>query len=256
MSQILLSQLAEDAKDVTLRLRLLHRWKAGSPLSPETFFACSTLWADKTGARIEGTALPIHTEHLESTLQAGVVYDLTSFALTFPRRSHRATSNNRYLQLTSATVFEEVEDPDEGFVLDSFEFVPFGQLSLRAPPFPFLTDVVGRLVVLSEPDHVTTVRGVARKQSVTISDDRWGQLSLASSSATRIMVDPQVVHPLLESLRDVPGSAFDVLQAKFPSPELIEEHVRDSFRTIAELHDLAHSTAPNVRPERISAWIP
>ncbi|CAN1181809.1 hypothetical protein LINPERHAP2_LOCUS35626 [Linum perenne] len=73
-----------------------------------------------------------------------------------------------------------------------------------------------------------------------------GQLSLASSSATRITVDPRVVHPLVQALKDAPAIAFDVLQAKFLKPELIEEHVRDSFRTIAELHDLAHSSAPNV----------
>ncbi|CAN1181808.1 hypothetical protein LINPERHAP2_LOCUS35625, partial [Linum perenne] len=138
-AQILLSQLAEDAKDVTLRLRLLHCWRAGSPVMPEAFFAYSTLWADETGARIEGTALPVHVEYLEARLRPKVVYDLTSFSMTFPRRSHRATSNNRYLQLTSTSNFEEVGDPGEGFPLDSFEFVPFGQLSPRVSPFPFLT---------------------------------------------------------------------------------------------------------------------
>ncbi|CAN1165902.1 hypothetical protein LINPERPRIM_LOCUS33999 [Linum perenne] len=33
-------------------------------------------------------------------------------------------------------------------------------------------DVVGCLVALSEPDHITTIKGVAMKQSITISDDR------------------------------------------------------------------------------------
>ncbi|CAN1743575.1 ATP-dependent DNA helicase PIF1 [Linum perenne] len=269
MSQILLSQLAEDAKDVTLRLRLLHCWRAGSPVMPEAFFAYSTLWADETGARIEGTALPLHVEYLEARLRPKVVYDLTSFSMTFPRRSHRATSNNRYLQFTSTSNFEEVGDPGEGFPLDSFEFVPLGQLSPRVSPFPFLTDVVGHLVALSEPDHVTTVKGVARKQSITISgdsDDRvtitlWGSFcdllvpaSLMPSTLSRPAVSCEFF-----SYSDYCGSSSCsstcTSSAKFLKYELIEEHVRDSFRTIAELHDLAHSSAPNENRYRCRATV-
>ncbi|CAN1254093.1 ATP-dependent DNA helicase PIF1 [Linum perenne] len=458
MSQILLSQLAEDAKDVTLRLRLLHCWRAGSPVMPEAFFAYSTLWADETGARIEGTALPLHVEYLEARLRPKVVYDLTSFSMTFPRRSHRATSNNRYLQFTSTSNFEEVGDPGEGFPLDSFEFVPLGQLSPRlllsncpnltrcpevdSPEFQALDldgtpinslpsstiynvkqdgmvslygpnvthfphfsnrlelirlrktaissiefdgdgesksdrmhliqnaqletlptsiwnmisvelivqdcpligclpvilepysrsltklriagcksitefpssicklrflevlvfvstgieclpwcigeieqlsyldlsynailksvpNVVGHLVALSEPDHVTTVKGVARKQSITISgdsDDRvtitlWGSFcdllvpaSLMPSTLSRPAVSCEFF-----SYSDYCGSSSCsstcTSSAKFLKYELIEEHVRDSFRTIAELHDLAHSSAPNENRYRCRATV-
>ncbi|CAN1170672.1 hypothetical protein LINPERHAP2_LOCUS29126 [Linum perenne] len=199
MSQILLSQLSEDAKDVTLRLRLLHCWKAGSPIMPEAFFAYFTLWTDATGARIEGTALPIHVEYLEARLRPKVVYDLTSFSLTFPRRSHRATSNSRYLQLTSAAIFEEVEDPGEAFALDSFEFVSIGHLSTRISPFPFLTDVVGSLVTLSEPDHITTVKGVARKQAVTISDDSNDRVAITLWGGFCDLLVPSSLMPLTAS---------------------------------------------------------
>ncbi|CAN0876510.1 hypothetical protein LINGRAHAP2_LOCUS11350 [Linum grandiflorum] len=60
----------------------------------------------------------------------------------------------RYIKLTPVTTFEEVLDPGAGFVHDSFDFVPFDQLSSRLAPFPYLSDVVGRLVSISEPDPV------------------------------------------------------------------------------------------------------
>ncbi|CAN1173284.1 hypothetical protein LINPERHAP2_LOCUS30581, partial [Linum perenne] len=137
------------------------------------------------GARIEGTALPIHAEYLEARLRPKVVYDLTSFSLTFPRSSHRATSNSRYLQLTSAAIFEEVEDPGEAFALDSFEFVSI--------------DVVGSLVTLSEPDHITTVKGVARKQAVTISDDSNDRVAITLWGGFCDLLVPSSLMPLTAS---------------------------------------------------------
>ncbi|CAN0900139.1 hypothetical protein LINGRAHAP2_LOCUS20669 [Linum grandiflorum] len=102
MAPILLSNLGDDAKDVTLRLGLLNCWKAGNPVMPDSFFAYSTLWTDQL--------------------------------------------------LTPVTTFEEVLDPGAGFVHYSFDFVPFDQLSSRLAPFPYLSDVVGRLLSISEPD--------------------------------------------------------------------------------------------------------
>ncbi|CAN0846025.1 hypothetical protein LINGRAHAP2_LOCUS4255 [Linum grandiflorum] len=68
--------------------------------------------------------------------------------------------------------FEEVLDPGTAFVRDSFDFVPFGQLPSRLPPFSYLSDVVGRLVSISELDHISTFRGCAKKQAIVISDER------------------------------------------------------------------------------------
>ncbi|CAN0871845.1 hypothetical protein LINGRAHAP2_LOCUS9957 [Linum grandiflorum] len=172
MAPILLSNLGDDAKDVTLRLRLLNCWKAGNPVMPDSFFAYSTLWTDQMGARIEGTSAPVHADFLASQLQTHKVYDVAGFLLTYPRRSHRTTSYPRYIQLTPVTTFEEVLDPGAEFVHDSFDFVPFDQLSSRLAPFSYLSDVVGRLVSISEPDHLSTTRGFAKKQAVVILSDR------------------------------------------------------------------------------------
>ncbi|CAN1133375.1 hypothetical protein LINPERHAP2_LOCUS7617, partial [Linum perenne] len=105
MTQILLSQLTDESKDVTLRLRLLHCWKAASPVMPEAFFAYSLLWVDGMGARIEGTALPVHAEHLEARLRLDFFFPNISLSFT------SCTSSNRYLQFTSTANFEEVGDP-------------------------------------------------------------------------------------------------------------------------------------------------
>ncbi|CAN1129977.1 hypothetical protein LINPERHAP2_LOCUS5556 [Linum perenne] len=166
-----LSSLGNDAKGVTLRLRLLNCWKAGNPTRPDSFFAYSTLWTDQMGSRVEGTASPVHADSIASQLQIQKVYDVAGFSLAYPRRSHRAASYPRYLQLTPATTFMEVLEPGAEFVQDSFEFVPFDQLMSRLPPFAYLSDVVGRLVSISEPDHLSTVGGFAKKQSIIISND-------------------------------------------------------------------------------------
>ncbi|CAN1254537.1 Replication protein A 70 kDa DNA-binding subunit B [Linum perenne] len=266
MAPILLSNLGDDAKDVTLRLRLLNCWKAGNPTTPDSFFAYSTLWMDQTGARIEGTAAPVHADSLASQLQLRRVYDVAGFSLTYPRRSHRATSYPRYIQLTPTTAFVEVSDPGDTFVQDSFDFVPFDQLVSRLAPFAYLSDVVGRLVSISEPDHLSTVKGFAKKQAIVLSNDSgdhlsvtlWGsfctllvpddlmvaslsgpviiafggmlvtsfrgQVSVASSSATRISVAPPVDHALALAVNDSSVTRFDVLQARFPDPASLEEH--------------------------------
>ncbi|CAN1217755.1 Replication protein A 70 kDa DNA-binding subunit C, partial [Linum perenne] len=308
-----LSSLGNDAKGVTLRLRLLNCWKAGNPTRPDSFFAYSTLWTDQMGSRVEGTASPVHADSIASQLQIQKVYDVAGFSLAYPRRSHRAASYPRYLQLTPATTFMEVLEPGAEFVQDSFEFVPFDQLMSRLPPFAYLSDVVGRLVSISEPDHLSTVGGFAKKQSIIISNDSgvdlpvtlWGsfcaflvpgdlmlaslsgpvvlafggmlvtsfrgQLSIASSSATRISVAPKVEHPLAIAVLVVSlpffvlrfevlinGSSvsqFDVLRAKFPDLGSLEEHVRASFRTISQLHDLAHSSAPDENRYRCRATV-
>ncbi|CAN1187183.1 Replication protein A 70 kDa DNA-binding subunit B, partial [Linum perenne] len=292
-----LSSLGNDAKGVTLRLRLLNCWKAGNPTRPDSFFAYSTLWTDQMGSRVEGTASPVHADSIASQLQLQKVYDVAGFSLAYPRRSHRAASYPRYLQLTPATTFMEVLEPGAEFVQDSFEFVPFDQLMSRLPPFAYLSDVVGRLVSISEPDHLSTVGGFAKKQSIIISNDSgvdlpvtlWGsfcaflvpgdlmlaslsgpvvlafggmlvtsfrgQLSIASSSATRISVAPKVEHPLAIAVNGSSVSQFDVLRAKFPDLGSLEEHVRASFRTISQLHDLAHSSAPDENRYRCRATV-
>ncbi|CAN0846026.1 hypothetical protein LINGRAHAP2_LOCUS4255 [Linum grandiflorum] len=138
----------------------------------DSFFAYSTLWTDQTGARIEGTSAPVLADSLASQLQIQKIYDVAGFSLTYPRRSHRTTSYPHYIQLTPMATFEEVLDPGTAFVRDSFDFVPFGQLPSRLPPFSYLSDVVGRLVSISELDHISTFRGCAKKQAIVISDER------------------------------------------------------------------------------------
>ncbi|CAN1185189.1 hypothetical protein LINPERHAP2_LOCUS37407 [Linum perenne] len=171
-----LSSLGNDAKGVTLRLRLLNCWKAGNPTRPDSFFAYSTLWTDQMvlvflfSLWVPGSR-PVHADSIASQLQIQKVYDVASFSLAYPRRSHRAASYPRYLQLTPATTFMEVLEPGAEFVQDSFEFVPFDQLMSRLPPFAYLSDVVGRLVSISKPDHLSTVGGFAKKQSIIISND-------------------------------------------------------------------------------------
>ncbi|CAN1825649.1 hypothetical protein LINPERHAP1_LOCUS31244 [Linum perenne] len=123
------------------------------------------------GSRVEGTASSVHADSIASQLQIQKVYDVASFSLAYPRRSHREASYPRYLQLTPATTFMEVLEPGAEFVQDSFEFVPFDQLMSRLPPFAYLSDVVGRLVSISKPDHLSTVGGFAKKQSIIISND-------------------------------------------------------------------------------------
>ncbi|CAN1836759.1 hypothetical protein LINPERHAP1_LOCUS34876, partial [Linum perenne] len=77
------------------------------------------------------------------------------------------------IQLTPTTTFVEVSDPGDTFVQDSFDFVPFDQLVSRLAPFAYLSDVVGRLVSISEPDHLSTVKGFAKKQAIVLSNDRF-----------------------------------------------------------------------------------
>ncbi|CAN0899112.1 hypothetical protein LINGRAHAP2_LOCUS20075 [Linum grandiflorum] len=166
MAPILLSNLGDDAKDVTLRLRLLHCWNTGNPTISDSFFAYSTLWTDQTGARIEGTSTPVLADSLASQLQIQKIYDVAGFSLTYPRRSHRTTSHPCYIQLTPTKTFEEVLDSGSAFARDSFDFVPFGKLPSRLPPFAYLSDVVGCLVSISEPDHISTFRGCDKKQAI------------------------------------------------------------------------------------------
>ncbi|CAN0903287.1 hypothetical protein LINGRAHAP2_LOCUS22472 [Linum grandiflorum] len=118
-----------------------------------------------------------HRRHFSSCslalqLQTHKVYNVVGFSFTYPRRSHRTTSYPSYIQLTPITTFEEVLDPGAGFVHDSFDIVPFDQLSFQLAPFPYLSDVVGRLVSISKLDHLNTTHGFAKKQAVVISSDR------------------------------------------------------------------------------------
>ncbi|CAN1177853.1 hypothetical protein LINPERHAP2_LOCUS33345, partial [Linum perenne] len=143
-------ELGNDAKGVTLRLRLLNCWKTGNPTKHDSFFVYSTLWTDHMvsltkillqGFRVVGTASPVHADYIASQLQIQKVYDVTGFSLAYPRRSHRPASYLRYLQLTPATTFMEVLEPGAEFVQDSFEFVPFDQLMSCLPPFAVCKEV-------------------------------------------------------------------------------------------------------------------
>ncbi|CAN1744392.1 hypothetical protein LINPERHAP1_LOCUS2109, partial [Linum perenne] len=64
-----LSSLGNDAKGVTLRLRLLNCWKAGNPTKHDSFFVYSTLWTDHMGSRVEESTSPVHADYIASQLQ-------------------------------------------------------------------------------------------------------------------------------------------------------------------------------------------
>ncbi|CAN0859898.1 hypothetical protein LINGRAHAP2_LOCUS7787 [Linum grandiflorum] len=65
-----------------------------------------------SGARIEGTPLPIHTEYLVPSSAEGCLR-LDFVFPNVPPPLASCTNDNHFLQLTLATDFEEVEDPDE-----------------------------------------------------------------------------------------------------------------------------------------------
>ncbi|CAI0377894.1 unnamed protein product [Linum tenue] len=150
------------------------------------------------GNFIEGISHRLFAEALSGCLNIGSVYVILEFAMCDPQASFRACNFHRYLVITPATKLEDVTASSIGFTTKSFQFTEFNSLPAGSYCCPYLTDVVGRLVSISQPEYVEAKGGITTIQKVTIKDHigtslciwMWGSFSLILDARTLVDRDP------------------------------------------------------------------
>ncbi|CAN1165845.1 Replication protein A 70 kDa DNA-binding subunit B, partial [Linum perenne] len=190
MRSVMLRQLALDDLEVELHLRLVHAWMVGDPSKSDGFFAFGTQWVDDEGTTIQGDSHKNFTKLLQSRIEVGSVYKVTSFGLRPPRKSFRTSVFPHCLDLTPTTQFALQPPKHPPFHCDKFHYVEFEDLGDRLhPPCSYLTDFVGKLVIGGAPNHVQRPGAVARVQNLTIANERGIELVVSLWADLSNLVD-------------------------------------------------------------------
>ncbi|CAN0897201.1 Replication protein A 70 kDa DNA-binding subunit E, partial [Linum grandiflorum] len=266
LPDMLLRALSPADPPTELRLCLRHVWRHCNPADPEKFFAVGTAWTDAEGTRIQGDSLRAFAPYLEKNVCVGSVYAVTGFTLQPPRPSYRACRFPHWLTLGPAAKYELLP-PEVGasFKPESYEFVPFAQLSGRLPPCAYLTDFVGKVIGIGKPNHVPRGSGVAPVQTVVVIDASGLEVEVSLWSELSNVLDPDsiplddVSNPVIVAflsfqIRPYMGSVRFLLcfhcriagrersvryiVPKFDTPEKLKKHMQDSYRTIHELEEM------------------
>ncbi|CAN0860644.1 hypothetical protein LINGRAHAP2_LOCUS7997, partial [Linum grandiflorum] len=121
------------------------------------------------------------------------VYKVSGFGLLMLRKSYRVSSFDRMLSLTPATQFDLITTPSPTFVPTAFEFVHFENLISRCPPCPFLTDLTGQAVSISDPEYVDATHGIALTQAVVLRATTSARLTVTLWDDFAKVLDPSVL---------------------------------------------------------------
>ncbi|CAN0880301.1 hypothetical protein LINGRAHAP2_LOCUS13593 [Linum grandiflorum] len=97
------------------------------------------------------------------------------------------------LSLTLATQFDLITAPSPTFVPTAFEFVPFENLISRCPPCPFLTDLIGQAVSISDPEYMDATHGIALTQSVVLRATTSAGLTVTLWADFSKVIDPSIL---------------------------------------------------------------
>ncbi|CAN1818088.1 Replication protein A 70 kDa DNA-binding subunit B, partial [Linum perenne] len=282
-----------------LHLRLLHAWKLADPSKPGSLFAFGTHWVDAKGTTVQGDSHKNFTSLLQSRISVGSVYKITGFGLRPPRKNFRTSLFRHCLDLTPTTQFLLQQPTTPPFCVDSLQYFEFEDFNGRVhPPFPYLTDFVGKIVSAGEPNYVQRPGSVACVQNLTITNERgvevvvslWGDLAqvvdanaltiagasnsgviafaafrvtqfsgkvgATSCSASRVCLHPSDSRSdQLRSFFSTTPRPVTYVPPKFSTPEKLQTHVRESYRTIHGLLALYESGADSETRYRCSAVI-
>ncbi|CAL1382966.1 unnamed protein product [Linum trigynum] len=137
-----------------------------------------TLWTDETGMLIQDVSPTSMAVGIRRNLSVGMIYVIKFFALSNPSNQYRSCSIDLALGLSPLTSFLPCALPAESFPVDAYEFVVFSLLGVRAGNHRYLTDVVGRLHLISGILHKITNNGSAVKQTVIIEDESGSKISI------------------------------------------------------------------------------
>ncbi|CAL1413724.1 unnamed protein product [Linum trigynum] len=165
MDATLLCNLKGGTREVTLRLRLLHMRFAKNP-------------SGTRGMLIQSLADVSIGSKFERVLRVGVIYVLRSFGLSAARNLYRACSFDLIIELSATTIFQACSLPAAEFPTDSFEVVPYSELSNRSGDNRILADVVGRLHSISGIDHQVTNHGSTPKQVLVLKNAQGQRVSI------------------------------------------------------------------------------
>ncbi|CAN1242024.1 Replication protein A 70 kDa DNA-binding subunit E [Linum perenne] len=149
------------------------------------------------GVLIQGDSHRNFESNLQKRVAVGSVYKLSGYSLRTPRANFRTSKFPHWLELTAAAQFELQPPTDPPFPLTAFDFIPFSRLNSRMPPCPYLTDLVGKVVAVGEPNHVERNSVVAPVQKVTIIDasglevvvSLWSEFSAILDAASIVLDD-------------------------------------------------------------------
>ncbi|CAN1184478.1 Replication protein A 70 kDa DNA-binding subunit E [Linum perenne] len=285
MASVFLDELTDDNLDVKLHLRLLHAWKLADPSKPGSLFAFGTHWVDAKGTTVQVDSHKNFTSLLQSRISVGSVYKITGFGLRPPRKNFRTSLFRHCLDLTPTTQFILQQPTTPPFCVDSLQYFEFEDFAGRVhPPFPYLTDFVGKIVSAGEPNYVQQPGSVACLQNLTISNERgfevvvslWGDLAqvvdanaltivgasnsgviafaafritqfsgkvgATSCSASRVCLHPSDCRSdQLRSFFAATPRPVTYVPPKFSTPEKLQTHVRESYRTVHDLLALYES---------------
>ncbi|CAN0924952.1 Replication protein A 70 kDa DNA-binding subunit E [Linum grandiflorum] len=114
------------------------------------------------GIRIQGDTLRNFAALIQKRIVVGSVYKISSFCLRQPRAAYRTCRFPHWLSFTTATKFE-LQPMFAGPMPDEvLEYVRLAKFPSRLPPSAYLTDFVGKLIVVGHPNYVDQPGGPAR----------------------------------------------------------------------------------------------
>ncbi|CAN0925695.1 Replication protein A 70 kDa DNA-binding subunit E [Linum grandiflorum] len=200
---MLLRELLPETPPPEMELYLRHIWRLCNPSKPDQFFALGTIWTDREGVRIQGDALRNFAAVIQKRIAVGSVYKITGFTLRPPRATYRTCRFPQWLAFTALTSFELQPEPDPAFADEAMEYVRLAKLPSRLPPCPYVTDFVGKVIVVGKPNYVDRPTGVAPVQNLTVVDasgvevqvSLWSELSSIIDAETIVLDD--VANPVI-----------------------------------------------------------
>ncbi|CAN0922372.1 Replication protein A 70 kDa DNA-binding subunit E [Linum grandiflorum] len=243
---MLLRELTPETPPTELHLCLRHMWRLCHPARPDQFFALGTIWTDSEGIRIQGDTLRNFAALIQKRIAVGSVYKISSFCLRQPRAAYRTCRFPHWLSFTAATKFELMPMSAGPMPDEVLEYVRLAKFPSRLPPSAYLTDFVGKLIVVGHPNYVDQPGGPAPVQNLTVADASGVEVDVSLWSDLSSVIDADAVvlddasNPAIVAFagfrvhlyRDFVMTASSTLASRvFPDPtDTTAEELRTNFR--------------------------
>ncbi|CAN1250936.1 hypothetical protein LINPERPRIM_LOCUS7571, partial [Linum perenne] len=259
MASTLLRALAPDNLSVQLHLRLLHAWKLEDPSKPGSCFGFGTHWVDDEGTTVQGESHKNFIVILQSRIEVGSVYKITGFGLRPPRKSFRTNfvgkvigggqPNHVQRHTFVASVQNLIVTNERGFEVKVSLWADLSRV-VDATMFA-LDDESNPLIIAFGAFRITSFSGQIEARSCTASrislrptDHRSEQLRALYAPHFYFMINVVASVNSVSCQTSKSASfiasprAINYVPPKFDTPEKMQHHVRESYRSLQDLVDL------------------